>query len=170
MDVDEFFKYRHESEIARSEELAGRARIIISVLTALAGVAGYLILHLRPAEGWPNDLHVVVLTLSVAAIVVSMLFLAWSYHVAQFLDLAPSTLWRRHWLDLLVTHASATGGAAVAAKEEFEADLIERLAECADVNKASNDVRGQRLRLSNVWLVIGAILTIVATLLHLFLT
>ena len=164
----QFYSDLHAVQVATKERLAQRANTIITGLTTLSGILGFLVVDYSSfgvTEGWP---FYVLACATFFLLVVSIGYLIASFRVPFLQEIAPSSQWVSFMKGLRKKY-SGQEGAEAKANEEFENYVIEQYAEVADGNKESNTDRGMRLVSSNNALFSALALLVVTSLAYYYL-
>jgi len=145
----EFFTKRYEAQIDRSKQFTSQVGNIITWLTLLAALLGYLITESKVSGTVGLGLFWSFMLISILLSVCSISCVFRIFFASRLEDLAPSSQWFEHLLALEHKHGTAVS----AVKEEFEKDLMEHYAEAAGRNQSVNDQVGYALEQARFFLI-----------------
>jgi hypothetical protein len=153
--VFSFVRERYEAQVRRAEHFDNQIKTVITGLSVVGGLVGYLVGTFSTAHAIGVWLFWVPISGALVCFGLSILFLAKSYLGPRLEDLAPPSRWLEH-LNVLQQNQATSSGHSPAPLEEFTGDLIERYAEAASHNQGVNDRVGYALE-NAIRFLIGAL-------------
>ncbi|WLG82941.1 hypothetical protein PSH97_17640 [Pseudomonas cucumis] len=147
MNLD-FYREIHEKEFRRKDSLAQRASAIITCLTTLGGVAGFIVMNYKRSIISVDVAFWFFAAASIVMLLIASFWLVQSYRVPVLQDIDRPTEWMLYWKELALKYTSEKG-AFNSAEEEFKDHLMNSYADIGSANIDANDKKAVRLNRGN---------------------
>ena len=143
----EFFSNIHNKEFATKDRLVQKSNNIITVMTTLAGLFGFVAINYKSTGNNNLDsLFWLVMIVTLICLVLAGYFLIISYRVPHLNEIDRPSKWAKFWQETKTRYDTDKDNQSFdTAKEEFEDYLIQLYCEVADDNIQSNYDRGIKL-------------------------
>lgn len=158
-----YFKEANAAEIDRMYKLDGMVNFPAATITVLVGIGAYYLQN-SPEGFW--FLFVPLLSLYGVSIFACVAFLVCSFWHHEYLYPADPLRIKSTALEMAAYFAEKEGAGRQLAdrvNEEFHSQLVDRLAECASHNRATNEKRINRLYWMTVSLLVSLVLLVVVS-------